>query len=118
MERVTNLFRNVNEAVVADEKNLDAILDRSKVFSETNPYPVQANLLERLQSETETSELLFNVNQAYPLIHEEVIQLIADFIAVKKETGSAIEKELYKDMDLIDFIDRFIRLFGIKEMKG
>ncbi|XP_005177357.2 uncharacterized protein LOC101890579 [Musca domestica] len=45
---------------------------------------------------------------AYPLIHEKVIILIADFLEHKLKCGSDLEKRLYKGMTLTDFIQRLL----------
>ncbi|XP_076060688.1 uncharacterized protein LOC143036808 [Oratosquilla oratoria] len=49
------------------------------------------------------------VNSAYPLVHERVLNLAAEFIHYKKQNGSSIERKLYAEMDLVSFFDRLLK---------
>jgi len=46
--------------------------------------------------------------EVYPILHGKVKQLIADFLAYKKEYGSSYERRLYATMSEVDFITRLI----------
>ena len=49
-----------------------------------------------------------NANSVYPLIHEATLPLISAWIKYKREHGTRIEKALYKDMGLVQFIQRLL----------
>ena len=48
-------------------------------------------------------------NTAYPILHEDILHLCQKFLQIKKVHGSDTEKNLYKSMNVIDFIDRLIK---------
>lgn len=57
------------------------------------------------------SILLFiqlNANSTYPLVHEAMLPLIARWLTHKRLYGSAVEKALYKNITLIEFIHRLL----------
>lgn len=49
-----------------------------------------------------------NANSVYPLIHESMLPLIARWLKHKREFGSSVEKALYKDMKLLELIQRLL----------
>lgn len=49
-----------------------------------------------------------NANSAYPLIHEAMIPLITDWLKYKRNYGTDVEKAIYKDMGIIQLIQRLI----------
>ncbi len=93
---------------VPDE--LQELMKRSEKFaSKGNKFPVTTTLTKTLLRNGRNPEMLLkNVNEAYPLIHEDVVGLIKDFIALKKKIGSKIEKSLYAKMDVAKFVDRLL----------
>ncbi|XP_055373497.1 uncharacterized protein LOC129606899 isoform X2 [Condylostylus longicornis] len=48
------------------------------------------------------------INSVYPIIHERVVWLYIRFLEHKTKYGNEIEKEVYSNMNLIDFIDRLL----------
>lgn len=46
--------------------------------------------------------------RVHPIMHEDVSELIENFLAYKRDHGSAVEKKLYKDMTEKHFIDRLL----------
>lgn len=44
----------------------------------------------------------------YPLIHEATLPLIANWLKHKRVHGSSVEKEMYKDMNLVSFVQRLL----------
>lgn len=49
-----------------------------------------------------------NANSVYPLIHEAMLPLLARWLQHKRTHGSAIERVVYMDMGLIQFIHRLL----------
>lgn len=49
-----------------------------------------------------------NANSTYPLIHEAMIPLIADWLKYKRSHGSVLEVAMYKDMGLIQLVQRLL----------
>ena len=91
-------------------ENLSQIIDKSKTFSELNPYPSKTTLVETLLSKgVEEEVLLENVNSSYPIIHYSVLDLLKKFLSLKRQYGSKIERKIYKNMDVPDFITRLLR---------
>ena len=53
------------------------------------------NMIENLKSHSETIEKF--ANKAYPVIHENVIELINNFIKFKRTHGSKIDLKIFKN---------------------
>ncbi|XP_020281029.1 uncharacterized protein LOC109853363 isoform X2 [Pseudomyrmex gracilis] len=87
--------------------SLPELIKRSDAFPVKFPISTMrcAALRDRGIS-AETIEL--NANSVYPLIHEAMLPLIARWLKHKRLYGSSVEKALYKDMNLIEFIHRLI----------
>lgn len=49
-----------------------------------------------------------NANSVYPVIHEAMLPLLARWLKHKRLYGSAIERAMYKDMGLVQFIHRLL----------
>lgn len=47
-------------------------------------------------------------NKAYPLVHHKVVQLMEDFLSFKKSKGSQVERSLYSQMSVTEFVDRLV----------
>ena len=65
-----------------------------------------ANLIDKMKAGSEIIEKF--ANQAYPIIHEAVVDLIKDFLAFKRQYGSSPERELYRAMSVAEFVDRLV----------
>ncbi|KAJ9582648.1 hypothetical protein L9F63_023026, partial [Diploptera punctata] len=93
-----------------EDGSLQELLDNSLQFKKW--YPLESVLCSHLL-ETHphiTKEVLeHHANSAYPLLHEVAIQLYLDFLEFKKDYGSNIEKEIYKNMTLIDLVERLLQ---------
>ena len=91
-------------------EHISQIIDKSKTFGELNPYPSKTTLLQTLLSKGVKEEVLLeNSNSSYPIIHHSVLNLLKNFLILKKQNGSNIEKKIYKGMDVSDFINRLFR---------
>ena len=109
MDFISNLIPSKPTAV-EDETSLDDFLARSDAFDEKNVFPkgnVRAKAFLEARKCTE-SVLLENINRAYPLVHERILETIADFLDYKRNYGSKIEKAIYEQIDLVQFVDRYV----------
>ena len=85
------------------------LVERSNEFFRNNvgvKVQTNANLIENMSDRSETIERF--ANQAYPIIHEKVVDLIQDFLAFKRQHGSSVERELYLAMSVAEFVDRLV----------
>ncbi|XP_026730312.1 uncharacterized protein LOC113495662 isoform X1 [Trichoplusia ni] len=94
--------------------NVDELIARSKAFP--IPFPIETVRLEKLKVRRPIEKLKKNIVSTYPLIHERVLLLMTHFLIYKREFGSAIEKEFYKDMSVPDLIDRILKKRAITFM--
>jgi len=53
-------------------------------------------------------EIIQQAQHVHPIIHKKVLGLITNFLKLKKEYGSEIEKKVYKEMDSSQFINRLL----------
>lgn len=71
-------------------------------------FPIDTIRMKTLLSSVPNETLERNVQSAYPVIHESVFHLCAKFLLHKVQFGTDIERELYKQMNVIDFIERLL----------
>ncbi|MGD9592448.1 MAG: DUF4804 domain-containing protein [Candidatus Berkiella sp.] len=73
-------------------------------------FPVDNNRYPALIKTAKKSEsdIMRFVNATRPIIHPPLLKLMHDFLAYKKQHGSVIEKKLYQDMTLDQFISRLL----------
>ncbi|KAJ8931994.1 hypothetical protein NQ314_015040 [Rhamnusium bicolor] len=71
-------------------------------------FPVDTGRCKTLKNFVSESILERNINSVYPVIHENALELYCRFILYKRNNGSAKEKHLYKNMTLMDFINRLL----------
>ncbi|XP_037877086.1 uncharacterized protein LOC101735359 isoform X3 [Bombyx mori] len=91
---------------IEPDPEVDEIIERSKNFP--IPFPIQTVRLEKLKEHRPIDRLKRNISETYPIIHERVLLLMAHFLIYKREHGSSIEKELYRDMTIPELIDRLL----------
>ncbi|XP_045506819.1 uncharacterized protein LOC123702995 isoform X1 [Colias croceus] len=83
------------------------IIERSKKFPIS--FPVETVRLETLIERKPLERLKRNIISTYPIIHERVLLLMTHFLIYKREFGSSIEKALYNNMTVPEFIDRLLK---------
>ncbi|KAJ8708615.1 hypothetical protein PYW08_009997 [Mythimna loreyi] len=86
--------------------DVDELIARSKAFP--IPFPIETVRLEKLKEHRPLERLKQNMVSTYPLVHERVLRLMMHFLIYKREFGSSIEKELYRDMTVPQLIDRIL----------
>ncbi|XP_022837517.1 uncharacterized protein LOC111364733 isoform X2 [Spodoptera litura] len=94
--------------------DIEELINKSKAFP--IPFPIQTVRLEKLKARRSIDKLKKNIVSTYPLLHERVLLLITHFLIYKREYGSSIEKELYKDMSVVQFIDRLLKKRAVNFM--
>lgn len=72
-------------------------------------FPIDTGRLKTLKNHSPESILERNINSVYPVIHENALELYCNFILYKRLHGSAVEKSLYKNMTLVEFINRLLK---------
>tara|TARA_R110002110_G_scaffold415609_1_gene651418 strand:+ start:219 stop:1724 length:1506 start_codon:yes stop_codon:yes gene_type:complete len=73
------------------------------------PLPTQHNTLAFLAEQAKNRTALVHfANQAKPVIDIKLLKLMQDFLTYKKRHGSQIEKDLYKNILLDEFISRLL----------
>ncbi|KAJ8708275.1 hypothetical protein PYW07_010400 [Mythimna separata] len=86
--------------------DVDELIARSKAFP--IPFPIETVRVEKLKERRPLEQLKQNMVSTYPLVHERVLRLMADFLIYKREFGSSKEKDLYRDMGVPQLIDRIL----------
>ena len=66
--------------------------------------PTTANWITKRDPE----EFTLMANNSYPIIHEDVLNLCQNFLKFKQQYGNDKERELYKNMNVIELIERLI----------
>ncbi|XP_034826039.1 uncharacterized protein [Maniola hyperantus] len=87
-------------------EDLGEIIKKSKAFP--IKFPIDTVRLHQLQLRRPIERLKRNIVSTYPIIHERVLILMIRFLTYKKEFGSNIEKDFYKDMTVPEFIERIL----------
>lgn len=92
--------------VVKTGTMLKYVIQKSKRFRPVFPMDSMRNqtLVKYVQEEV----LDRNIKSAYPIIHERVLKLCAEFLTFKSTHGNQIEKNVYKDMSILEFIQRLL----------
>ena len=90
--------------------SIDELLEASDNFNrKISKAPTSANWINKSMDKNVLTSFLDFANSAYPILHEDILNLCEDFLKIKKEHGSHKEKLLYKSLTVIDLIDRIIK---------
>lgn len=87
------------------------LVTRSSTFNDTIcAFPTVSNRIESIGRNDSMIQrkIQKQASQVHSIMHNNVKQLIAEFLAYKNEHGSRIEKELYVNMTEKDFINRLL----------
>lgn len=96
-----------NQNLDLNYTNLSEFIKRSENFPIV--FPINSTRCQTLQKSVSEGVLLRNINSSYPILHEYVLQLFIDFILHKRKFGSGIEREFYKNITLLEFVDRLLQ---------
>ena len=89
--------------------NLGTLKQKSDEFSRRNKFGCESTKCVELEQRGFTEEeLLANANSAYPIIHHRVYDLMNKFLDMKRNVGSKVEKDIYKEVSIESFIDRLV----------
>ncbi|XP_018317844.1 uncharacterized protein [Mycetomoellerius zeteki] len=101
------LLRKCLDVSVLPPTSVTELIRRSNAFPLKFPInTVRCAALKNRGISTDSIEL--NANSVYPLIHEAMLPLIARWLKHKRLYGSAVEKVMYAEMGLIQFIHRLL----------
>ncbi|KAM3958720.1 LOW QUALITY PROTEIN: uncharacterized protein ACR2FA_007240 [Aphomia sociella] len=99
----------------------EIIDDVQEIIRRSNEFPIKFPIdtvrLEKLKTRIPMEKLQENIRSTYPLLHERVLVLMANFLIYKRKYGSNIEKELYAEMTVPELIDRILKKRAICFMK-
>ncbi|KAM3958704.1 uncharacterized protein ACR2FA_007228 [Aphomia sociella] len=87
--------------------DIEEIIKRSDKFPVE--FPIETVRLKQLKTRIPVEKLQENIRSTYPLLHERVLVLMANFLIYKKKYGSNIEKEFYSNMSVPELIDRILK---------
>jgi len=59
-----------------------------------------------------------HASETRPIIHEDMVKLLKDWLADRKNNGTDAEKQVYKDLDLCGLVDRFLSKRAIMFVGG
>ena len=101
----------LQDSKIVTTDDLNVIKNKSELFEETNKFLSKTTRVsEPLKDGHSEEKLLRNANSAYPILHHSILELIKDFLKLKKKHGSNIEKSVYSNIRLDEFIDRLLLL--------
>ncbi|XP_037826127.1 LOW QUALITY PROTEIN: uncharacterized protein LOC119614105 [Lucilia sericata] len=93
------------------EKPKEQLVDIQEFMQKSNEFPIKFPIDScRIKSQPVEChvDIQRQIASAYPLMHEKVLYLIVDFLEHKLKYGSTIEKQLYKDMTITEFVQRLL----------
>eukprot|EP01083_Nonionella_stella_P062034 161407_1 len=97
-----NALSNTNIDIMFEEYK-----KRIKKFEDTIcHFPVQNNRIISKKFNELRPQIYEHMQSCYPLVHGSVLSLANDFLLIKKQNGTTIEKKLYSEMTLCEFFDR------------
>ena len=104
-------FNKVVTGFVPKKKvTFENLMKNSQEFAKNIPFKTEANLMQNFaKTEKLQTEVVEHAAKTHPLLHSHVWSFIPKFLKYKKEYGSAIEKELYKNLTSAEFVDRLIK---------
>ncbi|VVC86914.1 unnamed protein product [Leptidea sinapis] len=82
------------------------------IFEQTDDINViteKSKQLATLRERRPIERLKSNVVSTYPVVHERVLLLMTRFLIYKREFGSPVEKDLYTNMSIPEFVDRLLK---------
>ncbi|KAK0089336.1 hypothetical protein PV325_007880 [Microctonus aethiopoides] len=106
-EDTKELVRDCMHTCMPPPITLATLMKRSEIFPISFPVKsVKCSFL--LERGIRENVLEFNANSVYPIIHEAMLPLIAGWLRHKREHGSSVEKTMYNNMGLVQFIQRLM----------
>jgi hypothetical protein len=103
--------KNVVQASIQNNNEFVKLVDQSNSFDKViGTFPTKNNRIAEIAGNNLSMQqkIVEHAQSAYPLIHQEVQSFITQFLHYKKSNGTKIEKALYKDMSVQQFIMRLL----------
>lgn len=91
------------------DTNLDELMKLSDEFSNTIKFPIDTVRCKTLVSAVKKETLERNIKSSYPIVHESALYLYAKFLLHKRKNGTEKEKNIYKSMNLVEFVERLLK---------
>ncbi|XP_012272314.1 uncharacterized protein LOC105695377 [Orussus abietinus] len=106
-EDTKELLKTCMDVSVPPPTTLTELIKRSEIFPIS--FPINTVRCAALRDRGIHHDILeVNANSTYPVIHESMLPLIAAWLKYKRTYGSKVEKALYRDMGLVQFIQRLL----------
>jgi len=88
----------------------DKLVQNSQKFHASLSFPMLPNRIATIAGNdvSKKNKIAQQAQDTRPIIDQSVIRLINDFLAYKKQHGSAIEKSLYASLNEHSFVDRLL----------
>ncbi|XP_022921141.2 uncharacterized protein [Onthophagus taurus] len=96
-----------NGKCVLPKTTLNEVIQLSAEFPIS--FPILSAKCESLKKIVSGEFLERNIQSVYPIIHEKILILYTNFLCHKRKFGSKVEKEVYKDMTVVDLVDRLLK---------
>ncbi|XP_034173935.2 ADP-ribosylarginine hydrolase CG3568-like [Osmia lignaria lignaria] len=113
------MLRKCIDVSIPTPTSLPQIIKQSEAFP--LKFPIDTMRCSALRNRGVSTDILeMNANSVYPLIHEAMLPLLARWLKHKRKYGSIIERAMYQDMGLVEFIQRLldkraVYFFGAKD---
>ncbi|OWR42044.1 hypothetical protein KGM_212917A, partial [Danaus plexippus plexippus] len=108
-------MKNKSEEILKQCRSLpkeEGLIDLNSLINNSNsfpiPFPIHTVRLSELRKRKPLEKIMRNIESTYALVHERVLLQMANFLVFKREYGSSVERQLYKDMTVPQFIDRLL----------
>lgn len=97
------------------ETNLQEIIAKSRDFP--IKFPKNTMICQNLLESTGSEFLEQNIKSVYAIIHEHTLLLCSKFLIFKREHGTNIERNYYKNKSVKDLIDRLLKKRAVTFME-
>lgn len=91
--------------------DFDVLINNSQIFHETiGRFPTTNNRIAEIAGNDESiqKKIVTHAQDTYPLIHKDVRLFFNKFLQFKRQNGSAVEKKLYANMRIDQFVMRLL----------
>ncbi len=116
-----SLQKNVVQSPKPSNNEFVNLVNESNIFDKViGKFPTKNNRIAEIAGNNSAMQqkIVEHAQSAYPLIHSEVQSFIAQFLHYKKNNGTNVEKALYKDMSVQQFIMRLLTQRPLMFMTG